>query len=80
MPDAGPQIASRHHTHIDQAMACCRLIGAHIDSLADELDDENPAKPCLREQAEEYRLAGGGVPVGPLRRPEGEVIRLLPRS
>lgn len=59
---ADPNIASSHHTHHQQAQAACRIIARQIEAIAVELDDENSAKRLLLQNAEEYRLAGEGVP------------------
>lgn len=62
MSEAGPRVATRHHTHEEQIAVACRIWGRQGEALLDELDDCEKVME-LRKFAADLRRAGGENPV-----------------
>lgn len=67
MPDTGPQIATRHHTHEEQLASVCRVWGRQGEALLDELDDCPKVRELRRFAADLRRAGGDQADAGPAR-------------
>lgn len=73
MPDAGPQIASSYHTHVEQIGGVCEIAAAALTAGLDLIDESEETARLRRLASELSRYPGGDQECGLAR-----VLRLVP--